>query len=721
MFVSRADPEKLFADSNHGSSDGLISAYLAFEFYRVRAEDKFDLNGNIQEKLRILDWYLRVYHQHRKKILPLSAKQIAFLNKPLPVHDFAHPISVVSYSFIRRELGQQWNMADAKHCLEAIYWWCIERVPDLNLEDSLIPDYYVDLLRQIDPGQRWLPYHLNYFAFRFYAVSPSLHFLDISRVTDRLALLTLLLVKCAERPYLVRFLPPDAVGRLLRPSESHPGYITLDEVLATPCAAEFMNLTRFAARDVSDRPKTSQLSGRELQQALESGRELRQLLMQSIERGGYSLRSGRRLDNDSIIHAGECFGWDKASDAKPEAGVALIGPLTSASGLGQASRMSLQALLRTDHELSLRVFDMDNPAPQGYSTMSEMEYSDAVREINLIHLNAESIPLAFAYMNNSIYKNSYNIGYFFWELTKLPKCHRLALEMLDEIWVSSEYNREIYSRQTNIPVINVGMAVEETPIGLDVTRRYFGLPENAFIFLVTFDSFSYIERKNPLAAVQAFRDAFPPENTNVRLVLKTQNRTKVDTLNQKKVWTKILEHCSADQRIIVIDETLTYAELIAFKRLCDCYVSLHRSEGWGFGLIEAMQLGIPVVATAYSGNLEFCNEETCFLVDFDLIAPWQDEYIFVERGSQWAEPQIRSAVECLRRVEEQPSEARKKAKIAQKYVMKHFSASAVAQRYRQRLEAIQEIIAKPHYRTGVVDRVGVTEPSLQRPRLRAVR
>ena len=721
MFVSRADPEKLFADSNHGSSDGLISAYLAFEFYRHRADDLFDLNGNVQEQLRILDWYLRGYHHHRRRKLPLSAKQIAFLNKLLPVHEFAHPISVFSYSFIRRELGQQWNMADTKQCLESIYWWCVERAPELNLEDSLIPDYYVDLLGQIDPGQRWLPYHLNYFAVRFHLINPGLHFLDIGRVTDRLALLTLLLVKCAEKPYLVQFLPPDAVGRLLRPSESHPGFIVLDEVLATPRAAEAMNMTRISARDILDQLKTPQLTNEELLQALQAGRELRQRLMQSIERGGYSLRSGRRLNTDPIIHSGECFGWDKMSDAKPEPGVALIGPLTSASGLGQASRMSLQALLKTGHELSLRSFDMDNPAPQGYSTVSETEYSDAVREINLIHLNAESIPLAYAYMNNSIYKNSYNIGYFFWELTEVPKCQRLALEMLDEIWVSSEYNQDIYSKQTNIPVINVGMAVEETPIGLDVTRRYFGLPENAFIFLVTFDSFSFIERKNPLAAVRAFRDAFPPQNTNVRLVLKTQNRTKVDALNQKKVWTKILEHCNADQRIIVINETLTYAELIAFKRLCDCYISLHRSEGWGFGLIEAMQLGIPVVATAYSGNLEFCNKETCFLVDFDLVAPWHDEYIYVERGSQWAEPQIRSAVECLQRVEEQPSEARKKAKVAQKYVMKHFSASAVAQRYKQRLEAIQELIAKPHHQDGVVGPVGIIEPSLQRPRLRAVR
>ncbi len=721
MFVSRADPQKLFADSDRDSPDGLISAYLAFEFYRHRADDLFDLSGNVQEQLRILDWYLRGYHHHRKRKLPLSAKQIAFLNEPLPVHDFAHSISVFSYSFIRRELGQQWDMADAKQCLEAIYWWCIERAPELNLESSLIPDYYVDLLGQIDPGQRWLPYHLNYFAVRYHLINPNLHFLDIGRVTDRLALLTLLVVKCAMKPYLVQFLPPDAVGRLLRPLDNYPGYVVLDEALATSRAAEIINMTRVGAQGASNKPETSKLGDAEHQQALKVGRELRISLIQSIGRGGYSLRSGRPLDNKSITHSGECFGWHKASDEKPKPGVALIGPLTSASGLGQASRMSLQALLRTGQELSLRSFDMDNPAPQGYSTASEKEYSDAIREINLIHLNAESIPLAYAYLNSSIYRNSYNIGYFFWELTEVPKCQRLALEMLDEIWVSSEYNREIYSKQTNVPVINVGMAVEETPIGLDVTRIYFGLPENAFIFLVTFDSFSFIERKNPLAAVQAFRNAFPPEKNNVRLVIKTQNRMKVDALNQKKVWTKILQHCNADPRIIVINETLTYAELIAFKRLCNCYVSLHRSEGWGFGLIEAMQLGIPVVATAYSGNLEFCNQETCFLVDFDLIAPWHDEYIYVERGSQWAEPRIQSAVECLQQVEKQPGEARRKAKAAQKYVMTRFSASAIAQRYGRRIDAIQEMVSEPVHRIDVAGQADAAEQSLRRPRLRAVR
>ncbi|WP_158742874.1 glycosyltransferase family 4 protein [Acidisphaera sp. L21] len=687
-FKTRANPDKMLAEYPGASGDGLINLYLAYECYRTRVNERLDLDGDTLEHLRIIDWYFTTYLQHRKHKLPLSAKQIAFLNTPLPVVDFARPVSMISHTFIRRELGQHWDLNDHRVVTEAIYWWCIERAPPMKLEGALVPNFYVDTLNEVNSTQRWLPFQLNYFAQRYYEVHSALHFLRLDRQADRVALLVYLVFQCGQEPHLVRFLPRDAIGRLLAPLAREPGHIVLDSIIAQlPSAGLAAGLDLDEAREPSKPSVKLTITSDETAIRLSGARIIRERLIERIEIGGYSLRSGRKLRGYSD-HYAECY------DGKPELagpvypGVALIGPLSATSGLGQASRMSLQVLESMTGNISLQNFDMDNPAPVGFSNETETRFPQAPRTVNLIHLNAESIPLAFAYQEQPIYKDSYNIGYFFWELTRIPACHHLALEMLDEIWVSSEYNREIYSRYTDIPVINVGMAVEPIESGLELTRAYFALPEDTFIFLATFDSFSFVERKNPLGVIRAFREAFPASRQDVALVLKTQNRFKVDDPYQKKVWAQIAHHCAADFRISVINETFSFAELLAFKQLCNCYVSLHRSEGWGFGMIEAMQLGIPVIATAYSGNMEFCNEQTCYLVEYELVGPQPHEYIFVERDSQWAEPRTASASAAMREVEQNRERALEIGAAGQLNVRTNFSVEAIAGRYAERLHEI---------------------------------
>ncbi len=675
LFASRADPDKLLSDYPSPNGDGLITAYLAYECYRHRVNEQFDLDGGVAEHLKIINWYLSVYLRQRQHQLPLSARQAAFFNTPLPVLDFACDISMISHSFIRRELGQQVNLNDRRQAMEAVYWWCIDCAPGMQFESVLVPDYYVELLNELDVSQRWLPFHLNFFCSRYYATHPALHFLNMDRKADRLALLTYIVFKCGSAPHLVRFLPRDAIARLFSPLPGADDYIVLDSIIALlPVAAQSNEAGAPAASD-----------------GLSIARQIRQCLVDTIEAGGYSLRAGRRTAKPGTGHFGQCYAAQPQHDEQPLKGVALIGAVSVTSGLGQAARMSLSVLEYLTNDVSVRNFDMDNPAPVGFATENRRRFPGHPRAINLIHLNAESIPLAFAYLPQSVYRHSYNIGFFFWELNRVPPSHHLALTMLDEIWVASEYDREIYSRYTEIPVFNVGMAVEATPAGLLHPRSYFGLPDHAFIFVTTFDSFSFIERKNPLGVIKAFRQAFPADRQDVVLVLKTQNRFKVDGAHHKKIWAQITQHANADPRIIVINETFNYRELLAFKQLCDCYVSLHRSEGWGFGLIEAMQLGVPVIATAYSGNMDFCSDATCYLVDYDLIVPQSHEYIFVERDSLWAEPRTQSAVHQMQMVERQRHQAKQRAVAAKAFVQTRFSVEAISRRYAERLEAISAI------------------------------
>jgi glycosyltransferase involved in cell wall biosynthesis len=355
--------------------------------------------------------------------------------------------------------------------------------------------------------------------------------------------------------------------------------------------------------------------------------------------------------------------------------------------------MSEKALNESPYQISVINFDMDNPAPKALgSKPAGLPQGVNPAAINLIHLNAESIPLIFAFFDHALYENSYNIGYFFWELDKIPKCHLLALKMLDEIWVSSEYNREIYANYTSLPVINVGMAVEKLPVKPVADRRKFGLPESAFLFLTTFDSFSFIQRKNPLAAIESFQAAFPLGTEPAALVIKTQNRTKVDDPPQRRIWDKIDRHCAEDRRIIVLNETMAYADVLNLKKSCDCYLSLHRSEGWGFGLIESMQCGIPVIATAYGGNMDFCKEDNFFPVSYDLVEPIQTEYIYVERGSRWAQPHIKDAARQMRTVFNDQKLATQRAKRAREFVEKSFSVQPISSRYSARIREIKRMI-----------------------------
>jgi glycosyltransferase involved in cell wall biosynthesis len=144
----------------------------------------------------------------------------------------------------------------------------------------------------------------------------------------------------------------------------------------------------------------------------------------------------------------------------------------------------------------------------------------------------------------------------------------------------------------------------------------------------------------------------------------------------------------ADPRIVLVNETLSYAETLALKYGCDAYVSLHRSEGWGFGLIEAMAMGVAVVATAYSGNMEFCTPETAFLVDYKLTPVRAGDYAYGGEGQVWAEPLLPSAVAALRLVVSDVAERKRRGVAAAQHVRLNFGLDAVAKRYQARLDEL---------------------------------
>ncbi|THD73087.1 MAG: glycosyltransferase [Bradyrhizobium sp.] len=260
------------------------------------------------------------------------------------------------------------------------------------------------------------------------------------------------------------------------------------------------------------------------------------------------------------------------------------------------------------------------------------------------------------------------IGFWQWELERFPAPANLAMALVDEIWCHSEHAATAFRQATDKPVIKVPLPVSVPDTGI-ASRAAFGLPEQAFVVFTSFDGASAIARKNPLAAILAFQRAFPADGSvDARLIVKAMN-TDNDSL-----WRECLRKAAADERIVIIDTVLDRDAYYRLLRACDAVISLHRAEGFGRLMAEAMAFGIPVIASGYSGNLDFMTEENSWLIDGDLIPVLPGDYAF-HQGQRWLEPDVEKAARALRECATDDGKCRQRVAlgitdIASKYSLK---------------------------------------------------
>jgi glycosyltransferase involved in cell wall biosynthesis len=643
-----------------GSAQLPLSGYLDHVRYRYKVDHSHHVGFSSEDINRYLQWYMEAYLKLRGwRRAPLSATELAYLNGP----GVTKPATRAMSFFLPGWRSSSGAITETERGALA-YWWAVDLTPTFFVEDVLVPKWCHNELQRIAPRWKKVAFPLTAFMERFFNQTTALHFLEMSLEVDRVLFYAYLIVNAMRRPDLLRYVPQRDLNHLLRS-------VVHDDNGAGHSFFELLS-QRFG-----------------LSEPLFSHRRLRNEC------------ASRMFDLDTLTFV------TMSSDGHRIAAVALplpeddesvevqvIGPFQKASGLGQAARLSVQMIERAGHVTNAFDFGLDNPAPEGFST--EINRNRLKKsKINIIHLNGESVPLAFAYMP-PVFRDTYNIGYFYWELDSPAACHYLSLELLDEVWVSTEYCREIYSKATSKPVINVGMCAEDSPSVPKAEARTFvcqtyEFREDDFVFLAAFDSFSFVQRKNPIGVVRAFRAAFPNQ-PNMRLMIKTHNREAVSDPHQIMIWRAVEEEVDADERIVIVDDTLPYADLRKLKAGVDCYVSLHKSEGWGFGMIEAMCSRTPVIATAYSGNMDFCRPDTCWLVDYDEVFLDPNDYIFVVPGQQWAEPRFSSAVEQFQLVATSPAERERRAATALEFIRKHFSESAISERYGARLRELLQTI-----------------------------
>jgi glycosyltransferase involved in cell wall biosynthesis len=346
--------------------------------------------------------------------------------------------------------------------------------------------------------------------------------------------------------------------------------------------------------------------------------------------------------------------------------VTIVGLLASPSGLGVNARMSKAVF--ENMGLDVEMVDLRAPSER------PMQHRGAA----LYHINADAVPMAILEGGGKRIRADQRIGFFLWELDKIPEIQRLGIDLVDEIWVPTEFLREVYSEVARVPVRNVGKYLL-TP---DISRL--ARPKNeAFTFLVSFDYHSGVERKNPLIALQAFCKAFPPSARHVAIVIKTTEFVPHHWGDPHDQWVQIMEIAQRDSRVRVVSDMLSEADYFSLINDCDCVVSTHRAEGFGYLPAYAMLLGKSVVTTNYSGTTDFCNSDTSWLLKYRLKPVLPGEFMFDVPGAVWADVDLDQLVETMREVIQADGLRIKREQAGQNFVREHYSLDAQSERYKE--------------------------------------
>ena len=326
-------------------------------------------------------------------------------------------------------------------------------------------------------------------------------------------------------------------------------------------------------------------------------------------------------------------------------GINLVGYFNAPIGTSEVGRQCF--LDTTKHsELAVKVisYELDSYEKQEITTNQDFApwiSEKYIYDTNIFFFNADSIE---PFMNHYVpQKNeSYNVGVFWWELEDYFYFDK-GVNAPDEIFVFSDFIKQaIIKNYPNKIVTKFSLPYYLPNYKFDTTttvRKRYGFSDDSFIFFFNFDFYSVYERKNPEGLVKAFAKAFKG-NPNAILLLKTIHGNK--HLSNFNKFQQLLSDYDIANQVVIIDKNMEKIELMNLLNASNCYVSLHRAEGLGIGMMEAMLLKKPVIATAYGGNMEFTNIETSLLVKYDIIQIGEGNEPY-KKNYTWANPDIDDA------------------------------------------------------------------------------
>ena len=335
----------------------------------------------------------------------------------------------------------------------------------------------------------------------------------------------------------------------------------------------------------------------------------------------------------------------------PAPPVHLVGHLSAATGVGEVARNALAALQHAAQPV--RCTDIEERPTLFSAYVASHLPKDLPTKINLVHVNAANTRKIYDTLGKSFFAGRINIGHWSWEMPSFPREWYGAFALYDEVWVGSRFTQSALAAVSPIPIVHMPTTVAPA-MPATLTRAHFGLPDDRFVFLFMCDACSILERKNPRALIRAFRLAFgAPGRNGPLLVLKLNN---LDLARRKPHLYDLSEH-ELDALLaeldavggVLIDHRYDRAETSALMNACDAYVSLHRCEGFGLTMAEAMYFGKPCIATAYSSNLDYMTPSNSYLVGFELVQLDRSHGPYAA-GDFWAEADVQHAAAQMQQV-----------------------------------------------------------------------
>lgn len=350
-------------------------------------------------------------------------------------------------------------------------------------------------------------------------------------------------------------------------------------------------------------------------------------------------------------------------------GVNVVGPLQAESGVGEAARAVVAALD------AARIPVMPVLPPEGSVSRQGVRFpavtvADAAFPITVLCLTAAETPGFASAVGPAFFRGRHTIGLWWWEVSHFPEALHPAFSHVDEVWAGSAHIAAALfdpALAAGVPVTPVRVPVRR-PRRKRIGRTDLGLP-GGFVFLTVFGYYSSVARKNPLGAIESFTRAFAP-GEGASLVVKC-----IDEDAHPGEHATVLAAAAQHPDVHVRPGYMSRGEMDALVAHSDAIVSLHRAEGFGFTPAEAMAQGKPVIATAYSGNMDYMTEGNALLIPGRLVPIGPDGGPYPADG-EWAEPDIDAAAAAMRRLVTEPGLARRLGTRAAHDIATGYSADA---------------------------------------------
>ena len=361
-------------------------------------------------------------------------------------------------------------------------------------------------------------------------------------------------------------------------------------------------------------------------------------------------------------------------------GLNIAGFLTADLGVGESARSMVRAADAAGIPAALVPLKLHCKNRLGDQTYAARLQDTNPYLVNVVHIDPPATHDLEYHHGKKFRAGKYNIAYWAWELPEFPDAWMPAFAHFDEVWCPSDFTRRALEMKSPIPVLRMPHAIGfERPAG--TFRPRFKLPADKFLFLFLYDLNSYSARKNPGAVIAAFRRS-GLAGANAALVVKVQN------VAGNEADFVALQAAVADlPGTVLISDTLSRAEIYQLESACDCFVSLHRAEGFGLAVAECMYLGKPVIATNWSATAEYVTAENGCPVDARMVTLTENHGPYM-KGSVWAEADVDHAAAWMKKISADPALAARFGAAARVTMEERFAPAVIGARYRQRLENI---------------------------------